>query len=212
LQNLNLTKSKKCLINLISMNIIIFGSPGAGKGTQAKIIAKNENLSHLSSGELSRQMTKNKEFGKVIKNCLDKGNLVPNKIIINIVENYIIKNRKYSGFIFDGYPRNIGQAKALDKLAKKENTKIDLIINLKLNQEEALKRILERSKSSGRSDDNLKTIKNRLKVYKKRTEPLLDYYKEQNKLHTVDGKKSIESISKDIIKIINKYKQKERVI
>ncbi len=194
------------------MNIIIFGSPGAGKGTQAKIIAKNENLSHLSSGELSRQMTKNKEFGKVIKNCLDKGNLVPNKIIINIVENYIIKNRKYSGFIFDGYPRNIGQAKALDKLAKKENTKIDLIINLKLNQEEALKRILERSKSSGRSDDNLKTIKNRLKVYKKRTEPLLDYYKEQNKLHTVDGKKSIESISKDIIKIINKYKQKERVI
>ena len=193
------------------MNIIIFGSPGAGKGTQAKIIAEKENLSHLSSGELSRQMTRNKEFGEIIKDCLSKGNLVPNKIIIDIVENYILKNRKLSGFIFDGYPRNIGQAKALDKLAKKENTKIDLVINLKLSQEEALKRILKRGESSGRSDDNLKTIKNRLKVYKKRTEPLLDYYKDKNILHTVDGKKSIESISKDIEKIIYKYKQKERV-
>ncbi len=189
------------------MNIIIFGSPGAGKGTQAKIISENENLSHLSSGELSRQMTNNKEFGEIIKDCLKKGNLVPNKIIIDIVENYILKNRKLSGFIFDGYPRNIGQARALDKLTKIENTKIDLVINLKLNQEEALKRILERGKISGRSDDNLKTIKNRLKVYKKRTEPLLDYYKEQNKLYTVEGKKSIDTIAKDIEKIIKKYKQ-----
>ncbi|MDA3802997.1 MAG: adenylate kinase [Patescibacteria group bacterium] len=192
------------------MNIIIFGSPGAGKGTQAKIIAESENLSHLSSGELSRQMVNNKEFGETIKTSLAKGNLVPNNIIIDIVEDYIIKNRKLDGFIFDGYPRNIGQAKTLDKLTQKENTKIDLVINLELDEKEALNRILKRGETSGRSDDNLKTIKNRLKVYKERTEPLLDYYKEQDKLYTIDGRKTIKQIGKDIKKIIKEYKQKER--
>lgn len=192
------------------MNIIIFGSPGAGKGTQAKIIANNENLSHLSSGELSRQMVKNKDFGEIIKKCLSKGDLIPNKIIVNIVESYVLKNRNQDGFIFDGYPRNISQAKALDKLAKSENTKINLVINLKLNENEALKRILKRGENSGRSDDNLKTIKNRLKIYKKQTEPLLDYYKKQNILKNLDGSKTITQVSKEIKDLIKNYKKKER--
>ena len=191
------------------MKLILLGAPGAGKGTQAEIIAADYGLSHLSSGQLSRQMLNNKQLGKKIKNYMDKGMLIPNAIIIKIVEDYIEKNKEVPGFIFDGYPRNLGQAKELDYLAKKNHTKIDLVINLKLEQEEALKRILKRGKNSGRSDDNLKTIETRLKVYKKMTEPILDYYRKNNRLQEVDGKQSITKIAKEIKRII-KEKSKEK--
>lgn len=191
------------------MNIIIFGSPGAGKGTQAKIIATDQGLSHLSSGQLSRQMLNNKQLGKKIKNYMDKGQLIPNSIIIKIVEDYIEKNKKELGFIFDGYPRTLGQAKELDRLARKSKTKIDLVINLKLEQSEALKRILKRGQNSGRSDDNLKTIETRLKVYKKLTEPILDYYKANGILREVDGRQPITKIAKEIKKIIKEVKKKK---
>lgn len=190
------------------MNIIIFGPPGAGKGTQAKLIAENSDLHHLSSGELSRQMQKDKQMGEKIKHWLEKGQLIPNSIIINIVKKYIINNQDEKGFIFDGYPRNLGQAKELDKFAKKNKTKIDLVINLKLSEEEALKRILKRGKISGRSDDNLKTTKNRLHIYKTRTEPILDYYRKRKILKEVDGKRTIKQIEKEIKKIISQETKK----
>lgn len=180
------------------MNIIIFGPPGAGKGTQAKIIAKKQKLQHLSSGELSRQMLTDKILGTKVKKYLDKGELLPNNIIIDVVESYIKNNIKNGGFIFDGYPRNIGQAKQLAIFCKKENINIDLIINLKLSKQESLKRILLRGKESGRSDDNIETTKNRLNIYKERTEPILSYYKKQKMLKVIDGRKSIDEISKEI--------------
>ena len=140
---------------------------------------------------------------------MDKGELIPNAIIIKIVKDYIEKNKREKGFIFDGYPRTLGQAKELDRLAKQNKTRIDLVINLKLDQQEALKRILKRSKSSGRSDDNLKTIETRLKVYKKLTEPILDYYKKSEILKEVDGRQSITKIAKEIKKIIKEAKKKK---
>ncbi len=191
------------------MNIVIFGSPGAGKGTQAKIIAVEHGLSHLSSGQLSRQMLNNKQLGKKIKGYMDKGELIPNAIIIKIVKDYIEKNKREKGFIFDGYPRTLGQARELDKLAKQSKTRIGLVINLKLDQQEALKRILKRGKSSGRSDDNLKTIETRLKVYKKLTEPILGYYKANGILKEVDGRQSITKITKEIKKIIKEVEKKK---
>lgn len=184
------------------MNIIIFGPPGAGKGTQAKIIAQENNLVHLSSGELSRQMLNDKELGGKIKKYLDSGQLVPNNIIIDIVEKFIKDNATCDGFIFDGYPRNLGQAKALDHLAKKDKTNIHLVINLKLTEEEALRRILLRGKMSGRSDDNMKTVENRLRIYRERTAPILSYYRDQKKLKNIDGSQTIKQIAKEIKKII----------
>ncbi len=189
------------------MNIIIFGPPGAGKGTQAELIAQTNNLIHLSSGELSRQMMTNKTHGAKIKSCLNAGTLIPNEIIINIVEKYIEKNKTEAGFIFDGYPRNITQAKALDKIAKKHKTKIDLVINLNLKEEEALKRILLRGKTSGRSDDNIKTTKHRLEVYKQRTEPVLNYYKKQKKLTIINGHQSIKKVAQEIRQILKLLKK-----
>lgn len=184
------------------MNIIIFGPPGAGKGTQAKIIAQENNLVHLSSGELSRQMLNDKKLGEKIKKYLDAGQLVPNNIIINIVEKFIEDNATCDGFIFDGYPRNLGQAKALDHLAKKDKTNIHLVINLKLTEEEALRRILLRGKMSGRSDDNIKTVENRLRIYRERTAPILNYYQDQKKLKNINGSQTIKKIAKEIKKII----------
>ena len=119
------------------MNIIIFGPPGAGKGTQAKIIAQENNLVHLSSGELSRRLLNDKKLGEKIKKYLDSGQLIPNYLINNIVEKFIQTNLSCNGFIFDGYPRNLGQAKELDKFTKKNKIKINLVINLKLSEKEA---------------------------------------------------------------------------
>jgi len=191
------------------MNIIVFGPPGAGKGTQAEIIAKEQRLVHLSSGELSRRLLGDKQLGQKIKNYMDAGRLIPNDIIIDIVEKYIIENADERGFVFDGYPRTLGQAEALDRLARKSHTKIHLVINLKLSAAEALERILKRALNSGRSDDNRRTTENRLRIYRERTEPILEYYRQQGKLEEVDGRQKIEKIAKQISQLIKETKKAE---
>ena len=184
------------------INLIIFGPPGAGKGTQASLIAKQLKLIHLSSGELLRQELKKGELGNRIRKYQDAGKLVPDSLIIEMIEKAAKKNIKGAGFIFDGYPRTIKQSKALDKFLKENKTALNLVLNLKLSESAALKRMILRGKTSGRSDDNLKTIKNRFKVYRAQTKPLLDYYQKQKKITNIDGRPNIEAIFKEITTIL----------
>lgn len=180
------------------LNLIIFGPPGAGKGTQAALIASQYKLIHLSSGEILRRELENGALGKKIKSYQDSGRLVPDTLIIKMIESALVKKMTGRGFIFDGYPRNLKQAKALDKFFNDHQTPINLVLNLKLSESEAAKRILLRAKTSGRSDDNLKTIQNRFQVYRTQTAPLLEYYQEQEKIINIDGRPDIKTIFENI--------------
>lgn len=189
------------------LNLIIFGSPGAGKGTQAALIAKKYRLIHLSSGDLLRQELANGELGAKIKKYQSAGKLVPDALIIKMVEAAIKKNIKGAGFIFDGYPRNIQQAKSLNKFFTTNNLNFSLILNLKLSEKIAAQRILLRGRSSGRTDDNPKTIKKRFHVYREETKPILDYYKKDKKLINIDGEPDIKLIFRSISEQIKNIKK-----
>ena len=178
-------------------NYIIFGAPGAGKGTQADLIAKKFGLIHLSSGAILRREISKSELGKKIKDYLDKGRLVPDTLIISLMEKQIKRDLK-SGLVLDGYPRTLRQARSLDRLLKNKKTKIDAVLTLHLDQSLALKRIILRGQTSGRSDDNAKTIKKRFAVYRNQTAPLLDYYRKQKKLINIGGRPEIRAIFKNI--------------
>lgn len=181
------------------MNYIIFGSPGAGKGVQANLIAKQLSLVHISSGELLRRKAGRGVLGKKIKAYQDKGKLVPNKITIPLMEKEIIRDLS-RGLILDGYPRTLGQAKNLDRFLKRKNSAIKQVIALNLSRRVAFQRLLGRSRMSGRSDDNPETIEKRLTAYQKQASPLLKYYTKQKKLININGQGSITEISKKIIK------------
>ena len=180
------------------LNLIIFGPPGAGKGTQAELSSKKYGLTHLSSGELLRKELKNGELGGQIKKCQDSGQLVPDSIIIAMVEKAVRRQLNKNGIILDGYPRNIKQAEKLDLFLSKNGQKIDKVINIRLGESEASRRMLLRGKTSGRSDDNLKTIKSRHKIYREQTKPLLDYYRQQKKIISIDGRPTIKEVFKKI--------------
>ena len=211
------------------MNIILFGPPGAGKGTQADIVIKVFNLYKIATGDLLRTEIKNKtELGIKIKSIVDKGSLVSDDIINNLINNILSDKKFFNRIIFDGYPRSLNQAKNLSLLTKKYNQKISCALNLKVDKELIVKRILGRQictkcglifneyfKPSTknehvcgtkflikRSDDNKKTILHRFETYLDKTLPILDYYKKLRLLHEINGKGEIDQISKEIIGII----------
>jgi len=186
------------------LNIVIFGPPGAGKGTQSQLIIDKYNLAHLSTGDILRnEMANNTPLGIKAKKLIEKGNLVPDDIVIGMVKNKIESNTNQNGFIFDGFPRTIEQAEALDKLLKEKNTSISVMIALEVEEEELVERLLKRCEEEGRSDDNLETIRNRIKVYNDVTCLVCNYYDETGRYKSISGTGSIEEIFDRITKVID---------
>ena len=174
------------------LNIVIFGAPGSGKGTQSELIIKEYGLDHISTGDVLRSEMKNEtELGKIAKDYIEKGQLVPDELIVDMLAKVLDSKVNSKGVIFDGFPRTIPQAKALKEMLNKRGT---VMLNLQVEEEELINRLLERGKVSGRSDDNLETIKSRLDVYHKQTAPLADYYIGEGKHVAIKGMGTIEEI------------------
>lgn len=178
------------------INLILFGPPGSGKGTQAAKLVEKYELLHISTGDLFRyEMGNDTPLGKKAKGFISKGELVPDEVTIGMLANKVIANPDVKGYIFDGFPRNIIQAEALDKLLAEMGTEVSGLVALKVDDEEIVSRILNRGKTSGRADDNDESIiRNRIEVYKAETRPVFDYYAPSNKAFEIDGIGSIEEI------------------
>jgi len=178
------------------LNIVLFGPPGAGKGTQAEKLVSKYNLVHLSTGDIFRANIKGEtELGKLAKSYIDDGNLVPDEVTIKMLESEVDKNPNSEGFIFDGFPRTSPQAEALELFLEVKNTAISVMLVLNVSEQELIKRLLLRGKDSGRADDaNEEVISNRINVYNKQTAVVADFYNAQKKFEKVDGIGSIEVI------------------
>ncbi|MBP5547944.1 MAG: adenylate kinase [Bacteroidales bacterium] len=187
------------------LNIVLFGAPGAGKGTQSDFIVEKYKLNHISTGDLLRkEIADQTELGKRIKSIMDSGNLVSDDIVVEMIDKAIANDTQ--GMLFDGFPRNVAQAETLDRLLEKHGRKLTCMISLDVPKEELIRRMLERAKVSGRSDDNEETIKNRLKEYEAKTLPVASYYEKKGQLCKVNGFGDIKDISSTIIAEIEKHK------
>ena len=186
------------------MNIILFGPPGAGKGTQSKYLVDKLNAFQISTGELLREeIKKNSDIGKVITNDMDDGKFVSDEIVNKIIENIVFDPQKKNKMIFDGYPRSLSQAKNLNSLLTYSNQKIDLILFLKVDKETIIKRVERRKTLENRSDDNFDTILKRYETYMKTTKPLLDFYSRNSNFKEIDGSLQIDEITRKIDTFIN---------
>jgi adenylate kinase len=192
------------------LNIILFGPPGSGKGTQAKVLVAERKLPQLSTGDMLRAaIAAGTELGKKCKSIMDAGELVPDSVVIGIIGERYAEADCAGGAVFDGFPRSIPQAEALDAMLKDAGNQIDLVIELKVNDAVLIGRVEQRIKESGgvaRADDTPETLKNRLAVYYKNTAPLIEYYQGQGKLKTVDGMAPIAEVTKAIAAVIDAAK------
>ena len=177
-------------------NIILFGPPGSGKGTQSEKIVEKYGLIHLSTGNLLRQEIADKTpLGLEAKNLMDKGHLVPDEVVVGMIDSCLEKHADAKGFLFDGFPRTVAQAEALDKLLAVRKTAIAKVLALEVTEDELVKRLLKRGETSGRSDDTDETvIRKRYTVYKNETEPVAEHYKQQGKLERIKGEGTVDEI------------------
>lgn len=185
------------------LNIVLFGPPGAGKGTQSEKLIAKYNLKHISTGDLFRWHTKNEtELGLKVKEIINNGELVSDDITIAMLKEEVEKNPNSGGFLFDGFPRTVAQAKSLDKLMESMNTKIHKVVELDVSEEEVKKRIAKRKELEGRVDDSDDKLLKRIEEYFNKTVHVLPYYKEQERLSTVNGIGDINRISESILEVL----------
>jgi adenylate kinase len=186
-------------------NLILFGPPGSGKGTQSTRIAEKYKLVHISTGDIFRREIRNKStLGLKVQNIIEKGELVPDDLLVDILRSALKQAGSPSGFVFDGFPRTIRQAGDLDKLLLEAGENVSLVLALDVDEEEIVTRLLKRARQEGRKDDTEDVIRNRMKVYHSQTRPLTDYYDKQGKFKSVHGVGSIDNIFADICKAIDK--------
>lgn len=189
------------------INLILFGPPGSGKGTQAKMLAEKYNLIHISTGDLFRYEIGNKTpLGMKAKSYMDKGNLVPDEVTIGMLENKVNANPEAAGFIYDGFPRTIPQCEALDSFLRKKNQDVTSLISLQVADDEIVERLLLRGKDSGRPDDaNETVIRKRIEVYEEETAPVYQFYKAQGIAELVQGEGSIEEIFNALSAVLDRF-------
>ena len=187
------------------LNIIICGAPGCGKGTQSDLIVEKYGLKHLSTGDLLRsEIAEKSELGKEAESYISKGNLVPDKMIFDILSKAIAEQTKNSnGIILDGFPRNVAQAEALEKLMASLKKETTVLLDMHVDNQELITRLLKRGETSGRSDDNMDTIKKRLEVYHTKTAPVSDFYKNKKKYAAINGMGTIDEIFGRISSVID---------
>lgn len=195
------------------MNLILLGAPGAGKGTQAERLQAERGLVQLSTGDMLRAaVAAGTETGRKAKEIMDRGDLVPDAVVVGIISERIDQPDCRKGFILDGFPRNEAQAQALDKMLVQKGQKLDLVIEVKVDEQILFDRIRNRAAESAaasgpvRADDNEETLRNRLGVYHAQTAPLLPYYRAQGKLRTIDGMQTVESVAKQIAALLDGVK------
>ena len=186
-------------------NIVIFGKPGSGKGTQADFLKDKYDLYHISTGDLFRKNILNKtDLGIKAKSFLDNGDLVPDIVTIKMLENEVLANKDANGFIFDGFPRTLNQAESLDIFLESINQKINATIALEVDEDELITRLLDRGKTTNRSDDqDIEKIKNRFNEYNNKTSILIDFYQKQSKFYSVNGHGSVDDITSRLFSLVD---------
>lgn len=183
------------------LNIVIFGAPGSGKGTQSEILIRNRGLFHISTGDVLRDnIRRGTELGATAKAYIEQGQLIPDELMVSILADVLDANREAAaqGVIFDGFPRTIAQAEALEEMLGERGTSVTLVLGLEVPEEELINRILERGRLTGRSDDNLETVKKRLDVYHNQTSPLKEFYNERGLYRAIEGMGGIEAVAQRI--------------
>ena len=187
------------------LNIVIFGAPGSGKGTQSERIVEKYGINHISTGDVLRAEIKNgTELGKTAKGYINQGQLIPDELMIDILASVFDSFKDSKGVIFDGFPRTIAQAEALKKMLAERGQDVSVMVDLDVPEEELMVRLIKRGKDSGRADDNEETIKKRLHVYHSQTAPLIDWYKNEKKYQHINGLGTMEGIFAEICEAVDK--------
>lgn len=187
------------------LNIIIFGAPGSGKGTQSQKLIDKYHLTHISTGDILRnEIEKHSKLGELANKYMSQGQLVPDDVVINILDELLAHNPDNVGYIFDGFPRTLKQGEAMDEMLSSRKESVNVVLSLEVDDEQLTDRLIKRGEVSGRNDDTPETIKSRLQVYYRQTAQLKDYYAEQNKLVKIDGMGTVDDIFARIEKVIDK--------